>query len=325
MKKSALKFAVRAVISAILIALLYRRVDLSVLGARLAHLQWWPLVLFFAILFLNTFISAAKWWLFLRADGIRMPLAKVYLSYFVAGFFTVLLPSTIGGDTYRVYDIARRGVKTGHIVASVFADRLTGFLALAVLGLLFSLVGWRLIPHHALLLLPVAVFGLLVTAAGCLYQQASVRRLMAWTRADRVQALARFANRFLDSMAAYRQRPRVALQAMALSFVFQLNVILAIYALALALRLDLSPLFFCVVVPVVALIEAIPISIYGLGLRDSGYMLFFTQVGHTREEAGALAILYVAATFAYSALGGLAFIFKRANEPAVVRAQDGDG
>ena len=129
MKKAAFKFVVRAVISVILIALLYRRVDLSVLGDRLFHLQPWPLIAFFAILFVNTFISAAKWWMFLRADGIAIPLWKVYVSYFVAGFFTVLLPSTIGGDTYRIYDIARRGVKTGHIVASVFADRLTGFLA----------------------------------------------------------------------------------------------------------------------------------------------------------------------------------------------------
>lgn len=310
MKKRLATLLGRLAISVALIVLLYRTLDLHALQERLVHLRAWPMALFLALLFVNTFISSWKWRLILRADNILVSQGKLFFSYFVAGFFTVLLPSTIGGDTYRVYDISRSGSKPGHIVASVFADRLTGFLALSILGLTFALLGFRLMPNPALLLIPLAVFGLLMAAAWCLWQQTPVRRMMALTRVDRVAALSRFANRFLDSMAAYRRRPRIILQAMAISFWFQANVILAIYAITLSLRIEIPLALLCIIVPVVSLIEAVPISIFGIGLRDSGYMLFFSQIGHTREEAGALAILYVALTFAYSALGGIAFIFK---------------
>ena len=192
MKTSVLKFAARALISLALIAVLYRRVDLGALGARLTALRWTPLLAFFAILFFNTFLSAVKWWLFLRADGIKVPLAKVYLSYFVAGFFTVLLPSTIGGDTYRVYDLSR-AARTGHVVASVFADRLTGFLALAVLGLAFALAGHSLLPNRALVWIPLSVFVALLAAAWSLYQQRLLRFGLRITRLDRLPPLARFA------------------------------------------------------------------------------------------------------------------------------------
>ena len=310
MNKRVLAILAKVLVSASLMVFLYSRLDLGAVKGLLAQWRAWPAAFFLALLFLNTFISSLKWRLILSADNIVVSQGKLFLSYFVAGFFTVLLPSTIGGDTYRVYDISRSGSKPGHIIASVFADRLTGFLALSVLGLSFSLIGFRLVPNPLLLLIPLAVFAMLMASAWLLWQQTFVRRMMTLTRADRVVALNRFATRFLDSMAAYRRRPRVILQAMAISFWFQANVILAIYALTLALNIRIPLALLCIIVPVVSLIEAVPISIFGIGLRDSGYMLFFSQMGHTREEAGALAILYVALTFAYSALGGIVFIFK---------------
>lgn len=310
MNKRTPAFLLKALISLTVLTIIYRKVDISALGSHLAAVRLLPLAAFFALLAINTLLSAAKWRIFLKADGIDHPLGRLFISYYVASFFTVLLPSTIGGDSYRIYDITRRGSGAGHVAASVLADRLTGFLALSMLGLVFPILGWRLIPDHRVMLVPLAVFGVLLFVVWLLYQHTLLLRLMAMFRADRIGALNRFADRFFQSMQAYRSRPLVIARAMVISFVFQCNVILAVYCLSQALRLGIPPLFYGVAVPVVSLIEAIPISIFGIGLRDTGYMLFFAQIGRAAAGAGALSILYVAATLVYVATGGLVFLLQ---------------
>ena len=311
MNKRALAFLIKGLLSLTILMFIYRRVDTAALGEHLAAIRVLPLVAFFALLILNTLLSAAKWGIFLKADGIEHPLGRLFISYYVASFFTVLLPSTIGGDSYRVYDITRRGSGAGHVAASVLADRLTGFLALSLLGLFFPVFGWGILPDHRVLLIPLAVFGGLLVIVGLLYQHTLLLRLMAWFRLDRIGVLQRFADRFFQSIQTYRRRPAVIIRAMGISFLFQGNVILAIYCLSQALGLGIPPLFYGVAVPVVSLIEAIPISIFGIGLRDSGYMLLFAQIGRAPAEAAALCILYVAATLVYVAMGGLVFLLQR--------------
>jgi uncharacterized protein (TIRG00374 family) len=311
MNKRTLAFLLKALISLSVLTLLYRQVDMPSLASQLAAIQFLPLAIFFVLLALNTLLSAAKWRIFLKADGIEHPLGRLFISYYVASFFTVLLPSTIGGDSYRIYDMTRRGSGAGHVAASVLADRLTGFLALSVLGLIFPFLGWHLIPDHRLLLIPLVVFGGLLVMVWLLIQRTLLLRLMTFFRLDRIGTLHRFTDRFFRSIQVYRSRPGVLAQAMAISFLFQCNVILAIYCLSEALGLGIPPLFYGVAVPVVSLIEAIPISIFGIGLRDTGYMLLFAQIGRGQTEAGALSILYVAATLVYVAVGGLVFLLDR--------------
>ena len=62
------------------------------------------------------------------------------------------------------------------------------------------------------------------------------------------------------------------------------------------------------------LLEAVPISINGIGLRDAGYLMFFTAVGLAGRGAdpatasGTLSLCYMAFTLAYACGGGLLFL-----------------
>ena len=70
--------------------------------------------------------------------------------------------------------------------------------------------------------------------------------------------------------------------------------------------------YFCIFVPLITLGEALPISIFGIGVRDSLYVLFFAQGGASREQALSLALVYVLITIVYSLLGGVLFLLRRA-------------
>lgn len=313
-----LKFAV----SLVLLILLYGRTEFGRLRAVLGDLRLYLLPLLFVLLLFNTFISALKWRILLRADAIHVPLPSLVGSYLVGSFFNVFLPSNIGGDVYRVYDVARRTDRPAHTFASVFADRLSGFAALAVLGIAFPLLGWALVEDRRILLLPVAVFAAIAAAVYLLYQRELVARFLARVGANRVPHLQQTVNRFLDSIGKYRETPGVVPRVMAVSFVFQFTIILYVFLLARTMRSDIPFAYFCVFVPLISLMEAVPLTIYGIGFRDAGYVLFFTQLGKPVEHAMTLSLLYVVSALVYASLGGIVFVVRTRNAPPDTRRAD---
>jgi len=302
--------------------LLYRRLDFTGLAERLRGLQGLPLLGFAGILVFNTAVSAAKWQVLLRADRTDVPYLKLLSSYLVGTFFNVFLPSNIGGDVYRVYDISRHSSRPVNTFASVFADRLSGFVALAAFACLFPLLGWRLFHDRRLLLLPLAASLALGVVVFLLFQQTWAKRLLARPPLSRWSKLREAGDKFLMSIAAYRRKPGVMPRVMGLSFVFQFAVIVAVYLLGQALRLDPGLHHFCLFVPLVCLLEALPVSIFGIGLRDWGYVFFLTQLGHTKAEAAALPLLYLALNLAYASVGGLVFVLKGGRRAAERREGD---
>ncbi len=303
-------FAFRLIISAGLLAFLYRRVDPAEFIAVFANVRMLPFLLLFVLLFLNTAISALKWKWLLAADGTVLPLKSLVASYLVGTFFNMFLPSNIGGDAYRVYDIARHSRRTAHSFASVLADRLSGFVALVIIGFAFGLIGLKLLPDPDVLWIPPMVMLILAFIIGALLQQRLLRRIMEWPVFDRLGKFRVFASGLLDSVQQYQRAPRLFSRIMALSFLFQFSVIVCIYLLAEALKLDIPFIHLCVIVPFVLLVEALPISIYGLGIRDATYVFFFARMGLPEVHGLTLALAYVLATLLYALSGGLIFIIR---------------
>ena len=310
MKLKKIMPVLRVAISLLLMFLLYRRVDLGEVRTIFTETRLDYVALLFAMLLLNTVISAFKWQLLLRADGIRIPLRSLVSSYLVGSFFNIFLPSNIGGDAYRIYDVAQFSKRTAHSFASVLADRLSGFVALVLLGFLFGLTGYRKLPDPEVLAIPLLAFLALAALIGALLQQGLVRWFFEHTPLGKAGKLKAFAYSLLDSVTQYRQAPGLFARIMGLSFVFQFNAISCIYVLALSLNLAVPFMYFCIFIPFISLIEALPISIYGLGIRDASYAFFFAMAGVPKVQCLTLALAYVIMTLIYSLSGGFIFMLR---------------
>ena len=310
MKKPLIWLAKLAVMGGLLAAL-YRHVDFAAFRAALAGLSggWLPLI--YALFLLNTTLSAWKWKMLLAADGVQVPLPRLLSSYLIGTFFNLFLPSSIGGDSYRVVDVRRHG-GAAKSFASVFADRLTGFLALAIWGLLFSAVGWSRLPDKRILWLPALVFGMMAGIVFAILQRRMLVAVLRLFRLDRMKKLDGFVHKVLDSVAAYSSNRALLARVFGISLLFQMLAIAIIFCISQALAWSVPFIFFCIFVPLITLGEALPISIFGIGVRDSLYVLFFAQGGASREQALSLALVYVLITIVYSLLGGVLFLLRRA-------------
>lgn len=310
-------------VSAALLWFLYSKQDIGRLREAAANADWRWLAFAYGLMILNTVVSAAKWRILLAADSIRMPFASLWASYLIGSFFNLFLPSTIGGDAYRIADVGRRTGKTARAAASILSDRITGFFALSVYGFAASLLVRPLVPrwNNWFVLPPLAAMGALLGVGIVLCNPSAVGFFCRFVPVRGLRSkVAATAGKIADAMGATIRRPSVLLRALALSFLFQFDLMLAVWAITRAIPPSIIPAAvpfatFFLFVPLKTFLEMIPVSVFGLGLRDFGYALFMFAVGvaATRDDtiaAGLISALEVILTFLYVLPGGAVFVFR---------------
>lgn len=237
-------------------------------------------------------LSTWRWHLLLRTQGYPASLRRLSETYLVAMFFNNFLPSNIGGDIVRVRDSSRLTGSTTASVAVVAVDRILGFAALYFLALLaFGLGGSSLrglAGARSIILLVGLVFGGMVYV---FFRPGTARRLVAATR---LASLPWFQERFETVQAAvhvYRTELASVVLAFGTSMGLQSFMVVYYYVVAHALRIPLGLSACFLMVPLCTLIQTIPVSFNGWGIRESVFAVYFTQVGLPRESALAFSLV----------------------------------
>ena len=306
--KNRLWFIGKLLFSSSLMFLLYRKIPLDDFRTLLNSVDLLVLPPILLLLFLNTAASALKWRLFLLADGIDISFSTLTVTYLIGSFYNLFLPSNIGGDSYRIYDIAQKSKSGVRSAASVLADRFSGFLALVILSLVSSMLVARQFDNLFFFFCPLLILLFLVAVLIAFMKEQPVRLFMTITRLTRFPLLVELTEKFFLSIKCYRADQKLFIKVMAISFAFQLSVCSIVWLLALSLHSQVSFIYFTAFVPLITLLEALPISIFGLGLRDVGYVFFFSWTGMTELQSRLLALLFFAIAVGYSLIGGLAYL-----------------
>lgn len=309
-------------VSVSLILFLYRKTPFDQITHLLLQVDVRFLLPIALLFFINTLISARKWQLFLIADSIRLPLWGLTVSYMSGTFCNLFLPTNIGGDSYRIYDIARQSSQAARSAVSVFADRLSGFVALVIFSFVSSL--WVAISFGSLkfLIIPSLLMASFLAMSMALLKQNPVMNLLKMTGLTRFSTVTRLSDKFFASVSRYQAEKGLFIKVMLLSFIFQFSVILVVYLMSRALGANIPFYYFSAFVPIITLMEALPISIYGIGVRDYGYVYFFSQVGMGDVQTRSLALFFMAAAVCYSLIGGLFFLYNLWSRKKSVELQE---
>ncbi|MCG8369658.1 MAG: flippase-like domain-containing protein [Proteobacteria bacterium] len=294
MKKRLILFAKIAVSVSLLLYLL-SIVDLGATVQRLRETKLAYCVAAFFISMLMIFLSSLKWKIILAADGVRSRYPMLLQSYYIGNFISLFLPSGIGGDVYRVYNLSSAGKQVGKVTSSVLFDRLSGLGALLSISLFgyLALAGTRYdAALFALYLAGIASF-FAMTAQG-------VVRTLSGSRF----VAARYLGALLASFRAYRSKPGAFLAIVAIAFTFQFLIVFNNFLYTRALSIDISMTQLIVIIPLIFLTEVLPVSINGAGVRDSAFVFFFVQIGHTKEEGLAMGLLVIAMRYLCGLVGG---------------------
>ncbi|MFZ0846193.1 MAG: lysylphosphatidylglycerol synthase transmembrane domain-containing protein [Pseudolabrys sp.] len=297
-----LSFLVKVAVSAVLLYLSLRKVDLSSIGQRLTTLDWSWIAFILLVLGSQIPLLALRWREIVVNCGASLTPATALRYSFVGTFFSQVLPSSIGGDAVRIWLLARGGTGWPIAIYSVLIDRVVGVSALALI--VVACLPWTVglvqdpVARAALALIG---FGSLAAAAAFLsLGSRHLQILERWWLTRHLAAASRLTWKLGRSTAGIR--------VAALSFLIHLLTVLAAWGAARAAHasLDFTQALF-LFLPVI-LIATIPISIAGWGVRESAMVLAFSYAGLAESDGLIVSILYGATSLAIGAVGGIVWI-----------------
>jgi uncharacterized membrane protein YbhN (UPF0104 family) len=298
-----LSLVLRTAITVGLMAYAVRDVRWSEIGGQLraGHWGWWiaGLVGSAAV----QAVAGIRWAALARPLGFDRPRRFFIWRFFEGMFFNLCLPSSIGGDVikaYRVGDSTSRRLLAG---CSILADRLTGLAALGVLActaLAASRTAWS----------PVAV-----AAVGTGVLIAVLAAFWIGTRClDRIIGMLpteHAGRRFIAQLLPYQTRPRLLVNAIGWSFIVQMGGALVVGVMARTVGVELGPVAWFSVVPLVALLTVLPVSIGGFGVRETAMANLLGHYGVPADKGVAVALLWSLSAVVIGLLGGLLFAVDR--------------
>ena len=300
---------VKATVSVGLLYLLFSRVDVSRLWsvARQASPAWLgtALVLYLAMIL----ASAWRWGVLLRAQHVQLPYSFLTQSFLVATFFNNFLPSNIGGDVIRITDTAKVAGSKTLATTVVLIDRGIGLLGLA----LMAATGASLM--HRMAVGPVGP-GMLWAGFGIGAMIATPALLMPETATKLLQPLRVFHQEWVDerlskltyALTRFKETP-TALAGCFLGAVAVQAILVGFYlAIARSMHIPVGFAELAVIVPVSFIVQMIPLSVNGFGIREATFGFYFTRLGLPLESALLVSFMGAALIMLFSLSGGVAYL-----------------
>jgi uncharacterized protein (TIRG00374 family) len=312
------RIALQVLVSGGVLAFLLWRVDVGRTFELIGNSNVGYLLAALAIFVSTTWVMTWRWSALLAAKDIREPFGWLLRMYFVGYAATQVLPTAVGGDAVRIVEHARRrpGIRAD-TAAAVIMERVlgsAGTLVLVAVGL--AIAAGRYEGIRLLVIVEAAFIVGMAVLAVLLFSQRTSRALQEWFfPLGRRLRLERPVTSFYLAMHEYRSSPGIMLAVLGVTVVTQLARIGAIWLCGEAVGVDVSPEVYVILGPLLFLVQMVPFTVNGLGVREAFFVAFLGRFGVDPEPAFAAGFLYYAVTIATS-LPGAVLLFWRGRRPA---------
>ena len=304
MSRRPLRIAGTLVVTGLAAAYLISKIDLGETADTLrgASLAWFLLAC--GIMLVTVVPMAWRWQKLLAAHGIRdgVPwLTRAYLTAYTAG---QILPTSIGGDAMRIFETSRRHEgRSGVAAGTVLLERALGgaaTLTLAAVGLALAVGRYDV---GAYLWVELAFVAATIVLAVVLFARGLRPVLARCAPLLRRVRLERPVRGVYEAIHSYRDRPRLLVGVFALTIAVQAVRVLAIWATAEAVHIDVSVRLFYVMGPLFFLVLLVPFTLNGFAVREAFFVSFLGNVGVDPDAAFSAGFLFFLVTLVLSIPG----------------------
>lgn len=233
-------------------------------------------------------IISWKWKLFLPQENI----STLFKFNMIGQFYSVVLAGQLTGEAAKTFWLGKKTGDIPRVAAAVIIDKLTGFLALLGLAFFGLCLSSQKVPPSAILNL-----GLLILLGTCFLILISfhffsnlVERL-AIAGKQKMPPLAWFFNfmvRVLESWKLIVAEVPTLLKVFSISFFYQSVGIFSLYILSHSLGLGISYWDWCWIALVLGCALLLPVTVAGIGIRETTLVGILAIFGTEPEKALAL-------------------------------------
>jgi len=252
-------------------------------------------------------VSSFKWYCLIHSQGMQAGFGRVFAYYVVGQFYNLFLPTSVGGDVVRSYELGKFTGQQARSLASVFVERYTGMLTLLAVAVVATLSQLSRFNQDFIIVSLVGftlVLGLMAWLVIDLRPYYAVSRcLRAWHSGfDRVFEKL---DKLVVAVSKYGDDKKSLLVAFANSLLFYLFAVINVYVTALIFEANVNLVDILIATPIIMLIMNIPISIGNLGLMEFAYINVLQIMGYSPALGLSIAITMRLKSLIDGALGGI--------------------
>lgn len=281
---------------------------------RSAHPGW--LLLSLACYISTRILMGIKWWVLLGGRRDTVSYATVQRALLLSDYHGLLFPNTLAIDAFRAVLLRHHPRGWTHTAASIVADRVINVAVAAVVALLALLITSLVVTTpfaSSITLAAVAICSSVVVAALAVASQRLFDLAIAMLRAIAGRgALEGLVDRILHklgelhgAMRTMLTNPRVVVQAVLLAALLVLMRCLSAYFAFWAIGTPVGIGWALALMPVITILALLPLTLFGLGLKDGAFVFFFTGIGVAASAALAVSLVTYALIILSSVVLGL--------------------
>ena len=282
----------RIIISLILFFFLFKRLERATLWDTLISIPIYFWALSFFIYLISQIISTIRWWIILKEMRLSGEWLEFAIIYFKGIFFNLFLPTSIGGDLYKIHTISKKNHRF-QAVLSVFQDRLMGLISLCLIGMISANLMLSNIPESLWIILNIlALLSLLMIIFLKIYKK--IFHILGLKDRNPRLITVNNTNPFL--------------KILSLSFLIQFGSILSVVIIGKGLSLNIPIGYYFIALPLITLLTLLPITFNGIGIREYAFIYLFGLRRISAEDAMAMSLLFFSVQILTGIIGGILYI-----------------
>jgi len=293
---------------------------------RESGVNYWLIALSLAMYWVGIYLMVLRWKILLCTQKISASQPFLLGSYLVGCFFDNFLPTSIGGDIYRIYDTSK--LKNSSIMKAgsiILVNRFIGFMSM-VIYLVFALaMGFVKTSHVEFMmgkwkvsnqLLSILIIVLFILAVFIIFMMLfpdffKLNKLFRKTRFIHI-----WEDKFkqiYDTLKEFRKFKVILFINMVLSLVLQLALILNCYYVGRAFGISQPSLIgFIFVFNISGILSMIPISVGGIGVREGAFVILISALGASKNIATIVSLVLLVIILIPGVAGGIIYAIRPA-------------
>jgi len=277
---------------------------------RIYNIPWYVLIILIFIGIFRTWLTGFRWQLMNPDESGQLSKWHYFRFLMMSKVFNLIMPGALGGDFFRAAATVNE-VKYKKIdnVIAIIADRFVGLLSIILLGTL-AFIFTKDIPDRSTFYILFAVIYFSVAAVIFLltnpYLHNGFKKITS--RLGHIgAALNNVAEAWQNALTFFKTHKKNVIMGILLCIPIHIISFFTAYLLARSINIHISFFDISLIIALVWLITAIPISISGVGVRELSMIYLFSLYGIGTEPATALSI-YIYIVTVIMGLLGLMFI-----------------
>ncbi|MBN1562073.1 flippase-like domain-containing protein [candidate division KSB1 bacterium] len=297
--------------SIILIGWLLQRIGVENIIFQLTSANWFWVFVALLTFAVSNLLGAFQWFLLLRSQDVHCSFMHALSYYHVGLFFNNFLIGYIGGDAFRIYDIARHVGDATVAVSSVMFDRFVGFFTMTTIAMGVSVVGARQLASPTTLYFIGIILVVWLMTLFLLFNENAGRAFGRLFKPILPNIINEKINDVYMATNRIRHHRLILVQLVGISVVVQTLRIVTHYYAALSVGVSANVLYFFIFIPIVALFASLPISFGGIGVREQSGVALFSTIGLAASKVVTFEFLAYIIGIAATIPGGVIFALRR--------------